>query len=280
MEFAMGIFFFVLGAVVGSFLNVAIHRLPRRESVVIPRSACPACGAAIRPLDNIPLLSYALLGGRCRACSVRISPRYPAVELLSALCAVCLYVLLGLSISLAVYLPFAWALIVLAFIDAEHQILPDRITYPGILLSALVPLLGSLKGVPWGESPDRLGWGDWGIGVALGAGIPYLIGEAYRLAQFRKPPGERLDGMGRGDVKMLAMIGGFLGWKLVLLTILVGSLLGSIWGLAGVALSRYGMKQALPFGTFLAIGAFLALTAGPLALQWYGLVSGLGGVSR
>jgi len=276
MGFAMGILFFALGAVIGSFLNVAIHRLPRRESVVFPRSACPACGAAIRPLDNIPLLSYVLLGGRCRACSVRISPRYPAVELLSALCAVCLYALLGLSASLAVYLPFAWALIVLAFIDAEHQILPDRITYPGILLSALVPLLGSLKSVRWGETPGRLGWGEWGIGVALGAGIPYLVREAYRLAQFRKPPGERLDGMGMGDVKMLAMVGGFLGWKLTLLTILVGSLLGSIWGLTGVALSRYGMKQALPFGTFLAIGAFLALTAGPFLLHWYASVSGLG----
>ena len=280
MECAIGFLFFVFGAVIGSFLNVAIHRLPRRESVVFPRSACPACGAAIRPLDNIPLLSYALLRGRCRACSVRISPRYPMVELLSALCAVCLYALLGLSASLAIYLPFTWALIILAFIDAEHQILPDRITYPGILLSALVPFLGRLKGVSWGAIAGRPGWGEWGFGVALGAGIPYLVGEAYRLAQFRKPPGERLDGMGMGDVKMLAMVGGFLGWKLVLLTILIGSLLGSIWGLTGVALSKYGMKQALPFGTFLAIGAFLALTAGPLLLHWYSAVSGLAGVSR
>jgi leader peptidase (prepilin peptidase) / N-methyltransferase len=277
MHFAVGLLVFILGAVIGSFLNVVIYRLPRRESVVFPRSACPTCRATIRPLDNIPLLSYLLLGGRCRACSARISSRYPAVEFLSAACTLSLYSLFGFSASLALYLPFAWSLIVLAFIDAEHQILPDRITYPGILLSSLVPLLGSLKGVMWGPVPGRLGWGDWGVGVALGAGIPYLVGEAYRLAQFRKPPAERLDGMGMGDVKMLAMIGGFLGWKLVLLTILVGSLLGSIWGLTGVALSRYGMKQALPFGTFLAIGAFLALTAGPFLLRWYAAASGLGG---
>ena len=276
MEIWIAIAFFLLGAIVGSFLNVAIHRIPRRSSIVFPPSACPACGTRIRPADNVPILSFLLLKGRCRSCRARISPRYPFVELLTALCSSGLFLLFGLSIPLAVYLPFTWALIALAFIDAEHQILPDRITYPGIVLSGAVPLLGGSARIAWGiwEPPT---WGGWALGVLLGAAIPYLVGEAYLLAQFRKPAGERVEGMGMGDVKMLAMVGGFLGWKLLLLTILIGSVLGSVWGLSGVALSRYGMKQALPFGTFLAVGALLSLTAGPALLRWYAAVSGFGG---
>lgn len=276
MEFLAGIFFFVLGAVLGSFLNVVIHRLPRRESVVFPSSGCPACGARIGPADNIPLLSYLRLRGRCRACAARISARYPAVELLSALASVALFARFGITAPLFLYLPFTWALIALAFIDAEHQILPDRITLAGILASPVVPLVAGLDPGRWGGMMDRPGWVDWALGLALGAGIPYAVGEAYRLVQFRKPPPERVDGMGMGDVKMLAMVGGFLGWKLVLLTILIGSVLGSIWGLAGVASARYGLKHALPFGTFLAIGAFVSLTGGPFLLGWYASVSGFG----
>ena len=274
MELPYLLFLFALGAVIGSFLNVAIHRLPRRQSVVRPRSACPACGTPIRARDNVPILSFLILRGRCRNCSVPIPIRYPVVELLSGLATAGLGALLGWTLSLFVYLPFTWALIVLAFIDAEHQILPDRITYPGIFLSALVPLLSSWNGPPWGRGIRPLPWIDWGIGILLGAAIPFLVGEAYRLAQYRKPKSERVDGMGMGDVKMLAMVGGFLGWQLVLLTILVGSVLGSLWGLTGVALSRYGMKHALPFGTFLAVGAFVALTAGPFLLAWYAALSG------
>ena len=261
------LFALALGAVIGSFLNVVIHRLPRRESVVFPPSACPRCGARIRPLDNVPLLSFLLLKGRCRHCGAPIAPRYVLVEALSAACTLLLFVRLGPTVTLAVYLPFTWALIVLAFIDAEHQILPDRITLPGIVLSAAVPVLGRLQ--PWSEAVEPLGWRSWALGVALGAGIPYLVALAYRLSQLRKPPSERVEGMGMGDVKMLAMVGGFLGWQLVLLTLFAGSVLGSLWGLGGMALRRYGMKHALPFGTFLAIGAFLALLAGPWFLAWY-----------
>jgi len=277
MEIYLALVFLLLGSVVGSFLNVVIHRLPRRRSVVFPPSSCPSCGNRIRARDNVPILSFLLLRGRCRSCGSRISPRYPAVELLAAMATLLLFLLLGVSVPLALYLPFTWALIALAFIDAEHQILPDRITYPGIVLSVLVPLLGSLVGVPWGRIPGRIGWVEWGLGIALGAGIPYLVGEGYRLVQFRKPAAERADGMGMGDVKMLAMVGGFLGWKLVLLTILIGSVLGSAWGLGGMAFSRYHLKHALPFGTFLAVAAFAALTAGPALLAWYASLSGLGG---
>jgi leader peptidase (prepilin peptidase)/N-methyltransferase len=181
---------------------------------------------------------------------------------------------LGLSAPLALYLPFTWALVALAFIDAEHQILPDRITLPGIACSVLVPILGRMPEVPWSPIVPRLGFAPWALGVALGAGIPYLVALGYRLTQLRKPVEERIDGMGMGDVKMLAMVGGFLGWKLVLLTIFAGSVFGSIWGLGGVALSRYGMKHALPFGTFLAMAAFLSLTAGQWLLGWYVGLSG------
>ena len=275
MNLLPAIFFLALGAIIGSFLNVVIHRLPRRESVVFPPSACPYCGKKIPPYDNVPVLSYLWLRGRCRACSSPISPRYPLVESLTAALTVGLYLLLGLTISLAIYLPFSWALVALAFIDAEHQILPDRITLPGIAVSCLVPILASMPALPWSPGAPRPGFADWALGVALGAGIPYLVAVGYRLTQLRKPAEERIDGMGMGDVKMLAMVGGFLGWKLVLLTIFAGSVFGSIWGLGGVALSRYGMKHALPFGTFLALGAFLALTAGPWLLGWYSGVAGL-----
>ncbi|MCI0568665.1 MAG: prepilin peptidase [Acidobacteria bacterium] len=267
-------FFLALGAILGSFLNVAIHRLPRRESVVFPASACPRCGSKIRPYDNIPVLSFILLGGRCRACKAKISPRYPLVEGLTALLTLGLYLHLGLSVPLALYLPFSWALVALAFIDAEHQVLPDRITLPGIGCSVVVPILGRMPHLPWSPHVPRLSFDDWALGVALGAGIPYLVAMGYRLTQLRKPVEERIEGMGMGDVKMLAMVGGFLGWKLVLLTIFAGSVLGSGWGLGGVALSRYGMKHALPFGTFLAMAAFLSLTAGEWLLGWYAGISG------
>jgi len=274
MSVLVPVFFLALGAIIGSFLNVVIYRLPRRESVVFPASSCPSCRARIRPYDNVPVLSFLVLGGRCRACKARISMRYPLVESLNALLTLGLYLWLGLSAPLALYLPFTWALVALAFIDAEHQILPDRITLPGLGCSVLVPILGRMPNLPWSPHVPRLSFGDWALGVALGAGIPYLVAVGYRLTQLRKPASERIDGMGMGDVKMLAMVGGFLGWKLVLLTIFAGSVLGSVWGLGGVALSRYGMKHALPFGTFLALAAFLSLTSGGWLLGWYAGISG------
>jgi leader peptidase (prepilin peptidase) / N-methyltransferase len=267
--------FLVLGAIVGSFLNVVIYRLPRRESVVFPASSCPHCGVKIPPYDNVPVVSFLFLRGRCRSCQAKISLRYPLVETLTALLTMGLYLLLGLSVPLALYLPFSWALVALAFIDAEHQILPDRITLPGIALSLLVPVLGRLPQLPWSPFVPRLSFRNWALGVVLGAGIPYLVAVAYRLTQLSKPAEERIDGMGMGDVKMLAMVGGFLGWKLVLLTLFAGSVLGSMWGLGGVALSRYGMRHALPFGTFLALAAFLSLTAGGWLLGWYVGIWGL-----
>lgn len=240
----------LLGLAAGSFLNVVIHRLPRRESVVSPRSRCPTCGHALRWHDNLPVLSYAALGGRCRGCGERISIRYPIVELVTALLFIVHYVIFGWTPLLAVRLLFAAAMVALFAIDLEHQLLPDAITLPGIVLGLVISLF-----LPPGIV-DAL------IGLLVGGGFLWLVGEAY----FRYA-GE--EGMGGGDVKMLAMIGAFLGWKLTILTLVLSSVAGSVIGLTVIALKRGGMKHALPFGTFLALGALAASLWGEQIAAWY-----------
>jgi leader peptidase (prepilin peptidase)/N-methyltransferase len=240
----------LLGLVIGSFLNVCIHRLPRRRSIVSPPSSCPRCGYALRWYDNIPVLSYAALGGRCRGCKARISLRYPIVELITMLVFVAHYFVFGLDIMLVPRLLFACALIVLFAIDLEHHLLLDVITLPGIVVGLAFSLL-----LPPGIRSAL-------IGALVGGGVLWLIGEAYyRYA------GE--EGMGGGDVKMLAMIGAFLGWKLAVLTLVFSSLAGSIVGLLVIATRRGGMKYALPYGTFLAIGALVASLFGDPIVAWY-----------
>lgn len=241
----------ILGLAVGSFLNVVIHRLPRKESVVSPGSRCPTCGDALRWYDNLPILSYAALGGRCRGCRERISLRYPIVELVTALLFVVHYFVFGWTPLLAVRLLLAAAMVALFAIDLEHQLLPDAITLPGIVLGLLVSLF-----LPPGIVDSM-------IGLLIGGGFLWLVGEAY----FRYA-GE--EGMGGGDVKMLAMIGAFLGWKLTILTLLLSSVAGSVTGLTVIALKRGGMKHALPFGTFLALGALAASLWGEQIAAWYG----------
>ena len=240
----------LFGLVIGSFLNVCIHRLPQRKSIVSPPSQCPHCGYVLRWYDNIPVLSYALLRGRCRGCQARISPRYPIVELITMLVFVAHGFVFGLDIMLVPRLLFACALIVLFAIDLEHHLLLDVITLPGIVVGLLFSLLlppGILSAI---------------IGVLVGGGVLWLIGEAYyRYA------GE--EGMGGGDVKMLAMIGAFLGWKLAVLTLVFSSLAGSLVGLIVIASRRGGMKYALPYGTFLAIGALVASLFGDPIVAWY-----------
>ena len=240
----------VVGLAIGSFLNVVIHRLPRKQSVVSPGSRCPNCGAAVRWHDNIPILSYVALGARCRSCSTRISARYPLVELATVAIFIAHYLVLGWTPLLAVRLVFAAGMVALFAIDLEHQLLPDAITLPGIV----VGLAASLFLPP--------GFGDALAGLLAGGGFLWLVGEAYyRYA------GE--EGMGGGDVKMVAMIGAFLGWKLTLLTLVLSSLLGSIIGLTMVALRRGGLKSALPFGTFLALAGLVASVWGDQILAWY-----------
>jgi leader peptidase (prepilin peptidase) / N-methyltransferase len=240
----------VLGLAVGSFLNVCIHRLPRGQSLNSPPSRCPHCDYRLRWFDNIPVVSYAILGGRCRKCHARISIRYPIVELVTMGVFVLHGAVFGWSALLVPRLVFACAMIVLFAIDLEHQLLPNIITLPGIVVGIIASSV-----LPPGII-DAL------IGMLVGGGVLWLIGEAY----FRFSGQE---GMGGGDVKMLAMIGAFLGWKLVLVTLVLSSVLGSMIGLIVIALRKGGMKYALPYGTFLALGALVASLAGDAIVNWY-----------
>jgi leader peptidase (prepilin peptidase)/N-methyltransferase len=239
-----------LGLAVGSFLNVCIHRVPLGKSVVSPPSRCPGCGYQLRWYDNIPVLSYALLRGRCRNCRAPISIRYPIVEILTMIVFVAHWWVFGWTVLMAVRLVFACMLIVLFAIDLEHHLLPNVITLPGIVLGLIANAI-----VPPGL------W-EAVLGTLLGGGVLWLIGEAYyRYA--------KQEGMGGGDVKMLAMIGAFLGWKLVLVTLVLSSVAGSVIGLTVIGLRKGDMKYALPYGTFLALGALAASIVGNRIVAWY-----------
>ena len=240
----------LLGLAVGSFLNVCIHRLPRDQSLNSPPSRCPSCEYRLRWFDNIPVLSYVLLGGRCRKCRTRISIRYPLVELITMVLFLVHGAVFGWSALLVPRLAFGSAMVVLFAIDLEHQLLPNVITLPGIVVGLIASAV-----LPPGIV-DAL------IGVVIGGGVLWLIGEAY----FRYSGHE---GMGGGDVKMLAMIGAFLGWKLVLVTLVLSSVAGSLIGVFVIAVRRGGMKYALPYGTFLALGALVASLAGDRIVNWY-----------
>ena len=239
-----------LGLAIGSFLNVVIHRLPRGESLVSPGSRCPACGYALRAADNIPVVSYLMLLGRCLQCRARISARYPLVELATGALFVLHYFVFGWTALLAVRLLFAAAMVALFFIDLEHRLLPDRITLPGIAAGLVASLF-----LPPGIR-DAL------IGTLAGGGVLWAIGEAYY-----RYSGE--EGMGGGDVKMLAMIGAFLGWQLVLVTLVFSSIAGAVTGLILLASRRGGLKYALPYGTFLALAALVSSLYGDQIVSWY-----------
>ena len=240
----------LLGLAIGSFLNVVIHRLPRGGSLISPGSRCPSCGYALGALDNIPVVSYLALGGRCRQCRTPISARYPIVELVTALVFVAHYLVFGWTPLLAVRLLFAASMVALFAIDLEHHLLPDAITLPGIAVGLVASLF-----LPPGIR-DAL------IGTLVGGGVLWLIGEAY----FRYA-GE--EGMGGGDVKMLAMVGAFLGWQLVIVTLVFSSIAGAAIGMIVIAIKRGGMKYALPYGTFLALAALVASLYGEQIVRWY-----------
>ena len=243
------IFGAMLGLAVGSFLNVCIHRLPIRASLMWPPSHCPQCDAQVRAYDNIPVFSYLMLRGRCRSCGKRISIQYPIVELLTAVLFFAAFLLFEPPL-LYQRLLFACAMVVLFVIDLEHRILPDAITFPGMVAG----LLFSFFMPP--------GWLDSMIGLLIGGGSLWLMGEIYYRLRHE-------EGLGFGDVKMLAMIGAFLGWKLMLLTLVLSSFIGSIAGLVVIVLKRGDMKYALPFGTFLAVGALVSAVVGDRIVTWY-----------
>jgi len=240
----------VAGLAIGSFLNVCIYRLPRGESLAWPGSHCPHCQQPIAWFHNVPVLGYLVLGGRCARCRARISPVYPLVEAGTAALFVLHYLELGWTPLLAVRLVFAAAMVVLFFIDLEHQILPNAITVPGLLLG----LAASLVLEP--------GWRSALLGAIAGGGVLWLIAEVYLRAR-------GIEGMGMGDVKMLAMIGAFLGLPLVVLTLVGASLGGALAGLAVMATRRGGLQYALPFGTFLAVAAVAAGLWGEPLVRWY-----------
>ena len=240
----------MIGLAVGSFLNVCVHRIPRGQSLMLPPSRCPACEYQLRWFDNIPVASYAAIGGRCRKCRTRIPIRYPLVELATMALFVIHGEVFGWSALLVPRLSFACAMVVLFAIDLEHHLLPNVITLPGIAIG----LISSAVLPP--------GLVDALLGVALGGGVLWLIGEAYYRYSGQ-------EGMGGGDVKMLAMIGAFLGWKLVLVTLVLSSVAGSIVGLIVILIKRGGLKYALPYGTFLALGALTASLVGERIVNWY-----------
>ncbi len=252
-EFFVLAFVAALGLVVGSFLNVCIYRLPRGESIAFPASHCTTCGRSLAWFENVPVVAWLALRGKCRSCGERISIIYPVVELVAAVIAVVLYLHFGLSVLFVSRLVFAFALIVLFAVDLQHRILPNVITVPGIVVGFLFSLVGP---------PDAPGWVGSLAGLLAGGLSLFLLAEAYYRIR-----GE--EGLGMGDVKMLAMIGAFLGWKLMLLTLVLSSFLGSIVGLLMIATRTGGLKYALPFGTFLALGALVASLVGDAIVNWY-----------
>ena len=240
----------LLGACIGSFLNVVIYRLPLGQSLVTPPSRCPKCGYRLKFYDNIPVFGWLLLGGRCRACKNRISIQYPIVELITAVLCVIVVWVTPPGPLLVSRLLLLFILIALFGIDLEHQILPNSITLPGMVAGLLLSTI----------APPGLR--DAVIGTVLGGGVLYAIAWGYYLWR-------REEGLGMGDVKMLAMIGAFLGWKMVLVTLVLSSFSGAIIGVGLIALQRGNMKLALPFGTFLAAGAVAAMLVGAPLADWY-----------
>ena len=244
------LFVALVGLVIGSFLNVCIYRLPRDQSVVWPASRCTACGREISWYENIPVLSWAALRGRCRTCGESISLMYPLIELLMAGVFVATYAVFGPAWLFAIRAVFGAAMIVLLVIDLQHQILPNEITLPGIV----VGLAASVVAEP--------GWRDALIGAAAGGGVLWLVAWGYERLRHQ-------EGLGFGDVKMLAMIGAFLGWKLMLLTLVGASLLGSLTAGVLMAAGRADWQSKLPLGTFLAIAAVPAAVVGHVVIAWY-----------
>jgi leader peptidase (prepilin peptidase) / N-methyltransferase len=240
----------LLGLIVGSFLNVCIYRLPRGQSVVWPASRCTACGREISWYENIPVLSYAVLRGRCRTCGEHISLMYPVIEVLTTCVFAATYAVFGLTWLLPIRAVFGAAMIVLLVIDLQHQILPNEITLSGIVVGLAASFLA--------EPGPR----DALIGAVAGGGVLWLVAWGYERLRHQ-------EGMGFGDVKMLAMIGAFLGWKLMLLTLVGASLLGSLTAGVLMVTGRADWQSKLPLGTFLAIAAIPVALIGDAVVAWY-----------
>ena len=242
----MIIYFFLLGLVIGSFLNVVIYRLPEGKSIITPPSHCPECGTRLKVIDLIPVLSYLSTGGKCRYCNTKISIQYPLVELLTGFLFLAAYLKFGFSVQLFIYLLLISALIAVTFIDYKYMIIPNKITYPLIVISLLSAIIFDYLTI---------------FQSLLGIVIPSLL--LLIVAFIFK------GGMGMGDVKLAAAIGGFLGWSYTLAGIFLGSLLGSIIGLSLMGLGIIGRKTRIPFGPFICIGAIVMIFFGDTLFNWY-----------
>ncbi|HEN20998.1 MAG: prepilin peptidase [Deltaproteobacteria bacterium] len=250
-DFFSALFSFLFGLALGSFLNVCIYRIPAKISIIRPPSNCPRCGEKIRFYDNIPLLSFILLYGKCRYCHDKISWRYPAVEITAGLLSIALFTRYGFSYQYIILLFFTLALVTVSFIDLDHQIIPDIISLPGILAGLIVSLFS-----------EHLLWHDSLIGIIAGGGSLFLIGKLYELITGK-------EGIGGGDVKLLAMIGAWMGWKALPLIVLMSSLIGAIIGSVFLLLSGKGLRARIPFGPFLSIGSLLYVFFGRELTNWY-----------
>ena len=239
MDILIPIFIFLFGAAIGSFSNVCVYRLPKKLSIISPSSQCPNCGKSISPFDNIPIISFLILRGRCRYCQSPISWRYPIVELITGLIFLSLYLNFRISPQLFIYALLCTSLIIIAFIDLEYKIIPDIITLPGILIGLTLSL--TMPHITFSNSIK---------GFLLGGVLFYIIAILSR------------GGMGGGDIKLIAMVGSFLGWKNVLLTIFLGSLFGSIVGIVLIILKKKNRKDMVPFGPFLSLGAIVSIFFG------------------
>jgi leader peptidase (prepilin peptidase)/N-methyltransferase len=263
---------FLFGLLIGSFLNVCILRIPADKSIVLPASSCTKCGKPIAAYDNIPVLSWLFLGGKCRHCKTPISRMYPAVELLTGLLFLGCYWVFGPTVDALKWAVFAALLVVLTITDLRERILPDEVNFFGLGAGLLFSFFTkSLDGTAlwlsnrWFEFPPpqaALSFADAVLGALAGSGLLWIVAEGYFRLRGR-------EGMGLGDVKMMAAVGAFLGLKRTMMTVLVGSLLGSVIGIFLMAVTKKGRDYELPFGTFLGAGALLVVFFGTPALHWY-----------
>ena len=254
------IFATALGAIVGSFLNVVIYRYPRGESIVFPASHCPHCGTTIRPYDNVPVLAWLWLGGRCRTCRGTIDVRYPLVELANALFYLAIYLRTGTSIGFVLLAAIVSMTIVLIYIDLDIQILPDVIDLPGVAIGLVIGALA--LGNAYGGLVLSSSLVESLVGAGAGAGILLAIALAYKLVR-------KVEGMGLGDVKMMAMLGAVLGWEPLFPLLVLASVAGAIVGLLVAARSPQGLQVALPFGVFLGLAFLVVLFFGDEVFTWY-----------
>ena len=251
MTVALIVSVFIFGLIFGSFLNVVIYRLPERQSIVSPGSHCPHCGKPIKPYDNIPLISYMVLRGRCRYCGNRISPRYPAVELITGLLAAGLFMQYGLTIDLFVFFILSAGLTAVSFIDIDHGIIPNALSYPGIIIGFASSFFVSIN------DPVRSV-----LGMITGAGILYVTAFTYKAVT-------GVEGMGMGDVKLMAAIGAFLGWEAAIFTVIISACIGALAGVALVLFAGKGRRYAIPYGPFISASAVVYLFYGHALIALY-----------